>query len=36
MFEKIIINIYFSTVSLKDYNVMINGRNPFDEPVKMT
>ena len=25
---------YFPTVALKDYNLMIDGRNFFDEPIK--
>ena len=27
-------NIFFPIVEIKDYNVMIDGRNFFDEPVK--
>ena len=27
-------NIIFPTVEIKDYNVMINGKNFFDQPVE--
>ena len=27
---------YLPTVKIKDYNVMINGRNFFDQPIKNT
>ena len=26
---------YLPTVEIKDYNVMIDGRNVFDQPIKM-
>ena len=32
--EKVTKQYYFSTVEIKDYNVMINGRNFFDQPIK--
>ena len=32
--EKVTKQYYFSTVEIKDYNVMINGRNFFDQPTK--
>ena len=27
-------NIYFPTVEIRDYNIMINGENFFDQPIK--
>ena len=32
--EQVTINIFFPTVEIKDYNVMIDGQNFFDQPIK--
>ena len=33
-FKKVTSNIFFPTAEIKDYNVLIHGRNFFDQPVK--
>ena len=32
--EQVTINLFFQTVEIKDYNVMIDGKNFYDQPVK--
>ena len=34
MVERVASNINLPTVEIKDYNVMIDGRNFFDQPIK--
>ena len=34
LFNKFAINIFFQALEIKDYKVMINGRNIFDQKVK--
>ena len=34
LFNKVASNIFFQAVEIKDYKVMINGRNIFDQKVK--
>ena len=34
LFSKVASNIFFLVVEIKDYDVMINGRNIFDQKVK--
>ena len=32
--EQVTINIFFPTLEIKDYNVMIDGKNFLDQPIK--